>query len=621
MLFKLLWFLRDPAPDPPVSFLVGYFMISLALVHFHFLLVKRLIPSRFQTGVSAVSCLLAGLMCFSLTVYFRFFSVVMPADLMLFADHISDVSSSIETLVSWQDLGFLFPDLVCVASMPFPRLALFLSSLGERVWMLPTRFHAGLLTISLLIWTFLSNPLGVPSLPGWDTDPVLRLSPPVHLLLEGGQAILLRGGFIAPSLEERESVRGKLVERQRSKSSPELPTSPTSLKVPRLASGTNILIVQVESLMSFALTSRVLDGPVMPFMSGLSRESLSLPFFFSQVFFTSDSDFSTLTSLYPLVNHVVHGVSFRNEFRTLPGVLASRGYRTVWASPVRKTFWNASRMNKALGFEETYGQEDLGGGPVGGLYLSDSDFLSKMGGILAAGRSPFFAMLLTFSSHHPFKLKGVPEAIPAGSFPAEMDSETMDYLNSMRVLDGAIGNFFQELEKRGLLENTLIVIYGDHSSPILSRVRGVLKMCRELPQSQTVGRFLGSRVPCLFIHRGHLPAQTNPKICGQIDLAPSILDLMGVQAPFEFLGSSVFSGESGFVANKYFTGRTGDQLFWGRNSAERRFSFVASLPELTPTDPDPLLQSIFDDMELSETMITRNLCLFEEETASGAGSP
>lgn len=187
----------------------------------------------------------------------------------------------------------------------------------------------------------------------------------------------------------------------------------------------------------------------------------------------------------------------------------------------------------------------------------------------AAGR-PFFATALTVSNHKPFLVPepfGDPQRLPlrkrlrlgaiglcalllaglgwwrgrgvlgvpalvALTLLASLGYATLLQLEAtakgrrvdgVRYADAALGAYLDGLEARGLLDSTLVLVVGDHGA----RVYGAA----DIP-------IASYRVPALFLGAGVEPGTRIERLCSQIDLAPTLLELCGLPIPAQFFGRS-----------------------------------------------------------------------------------
>lgn len=100
-------------------------------------------------------------------------------------------------------------------------------------------------------------------------------------------------------------------------------------------------------------------------------------------------------------------------------------------------------------------------------------------------------------------------------------------------MDKQLGRLFQALRERGLADDTLVVITGDHgeafADPHSHRGHGSTVYEEEI------------NVPLIFWNPRLFPGGgRSTNVGGHVDLNPTIADLLGVEAPGEWQGFSMF---------------------------------------------------------------------------------
>jgi len=168
--------------------------------------------------------------------------------------------------------------------------------------------------------------------------------------------------------------------------------------------------------------------------------------------------------------------------------------------------------------------------------INDYDFLYQSLNYLEEAAEPFFAYIITVTSHTPFTFH--PEEHQVGAFRDITSPLVRDFFDSIRFVDYALEMFFRELESRGLKDNTLVVVYSDHEAAI------------ETPEYSSSINFEVNRnikepehIP-LIIRHPELEAGVIDKAGSITDLAPTILNILGFeQASAEFAGTSLLSNE------------------------------------------------------------------------------
>jgi phosphoglycerol transferase MdoB-like AlkP superfamily enzyme len=303
------------------------------------------------------------------------------------------------------------------------------------------------------------------------------------------------------------------------------------------AAGKNLIMIQVESLQDFVIGLRAGEAEVTPCLNALARESLRFTRAFNQTASgnSSDAEFMANVSMFPTAKGVAFMRFAGNSFFSLGSALASRGYATVALHGDRPGFWNRNHIYPALGFERFISKNEFAPGEGIGLGLSDRDFFRQAIGYLAEmkkGGRPFFAFLVTLTSHYPFNFAPIKEQVSGLSFGelgdlSELDEGLLgDYLRSIRYADEQIGSFISGLAAEGLLDESLLVIYGDH--PAIPR-----GLAWDL--GQLLGRDLSSpaswrmiqSIPILIrLPHGAMTGEHDTP-AGQMDIAPTVAALMG----------------------------------------------------------------------------------------------
>ncbi len=311
------------------------------------------------------------------------------------------------------------------------------------------------------------------------------------------------------------------------------------------ASGHDLIVVQAEAFQECVVGLKIDGVEIMPFLSSLGDRQLYFPNILDQTREgnTSDAEYLVLNSQHPLPRGAIAFRRESNDFLTLAHVLAGRGYSTISAHPGVPGFWNRAHLHPRYGFEQTLFAEQLGPGPVIGWGLADEHFLERMLDRLLGWRRPFFAFLVTMGLHHPFDT--FPDELKEISVGALEGSRLGNYLHGMRHFDSSMKTFFDRLEKAGRLDRTLVAIYGDHDA--------------RLAMSPTLLRLVGKqwdpslearldRVPFFVFGAVGDPAGTRRTIGGQIDFAPTLLGLLGIETPACFAGHSLMSERSALAA-------------------------------------------------------------------------
>ncbi|MGL5244587.1 MAG: LTA synthase family protein, partial [Sarcina sp.] len=226
--------------------------------------------------------------------------------------------------------------------------------------------------------------------------------------------------------------------------------------------GKNLLIVQWESLESMVVGKSANGKEITPTLNKLLNHSIYFDNIYEQnrMGTTSDGELMVNTGLLPLRKEkYVLNYSWKKQ-NTLQTMLENKGYTTISTHAEPGGNWNWIEAHKAFGADKIWDINDYIVDEVIGLGLSDRSFFNQVGEKLKSVQSPFYLFMTTLTSHGPFN---IPEQYRDLNLPKEIDESYLGgYLESVRYTDKQLGNFLKQLEENGQLDNTLVVIYGDH---------------------------------------------------------------------------------------------------------------------------------------------------------------
>ncbi len=305
----------------------------------------------------------------------------------------------------------------------------------------------------------------------------------------------------------------------------------------------NVILVIVESLETFPINKTVEGNEITPFLNALIADTLTyfVPHVVSQDKFgrSSDGQFIVNTGLLPVQNGVTCYLG-NKYYRSLATELKSH-YSTkecITLHSFTPTFWNQNSFSTMLGYDKTYGAETWDNTDAIGYVVSDSSLISQSLPKIKSAQQPFLIQLLTASSHDFIDIGHKKRFTISDVY----DQRVARYLEIINYVDRCIKQIFDELQKENLLNNTVIAITGDHNI-FLENKRVSVNYFRDekLKSNQLTMQLLGdySFIP-LIVYNGTKSGMYQ-KIIGQIDIFPTLLDLLGIQSDWKGLGNSVFS--------------------------------------------------------------------------------
>lgn len=297
------------------------------------------------------------------------------------------------------------------------------------------------------------------------------------------------------------------------------------------ASGRNVIMLQLESFQNFLIGLEVDGQEITPNLNQLARKSLYFPNFYQQVGQgnTSDAEFVVNTSFYTPPNGAATTVYADKALPSLPKLMSANGYQTATFHTNDVRFWNRDQLYKALGFDQYYDIDYFGTQDSIAFSASDevlySKTLDKLESMQSSG-NPFYAHIISMSAHHPYTL---PKNKVKLTLPERYkDTLPGNYLISQHYADQAVGQLIAGLKERGLWENSLLVLYGDHLGlPIYSLDRDDKVLMKELYGREYTSADM-INIPLMISAPGVTPGVQLEQIGGQVDILPTIAGLTGV---------------------------------------------------------------------------------------------
>lgn len=330
-------------------------------------------------------------------------------------------------------------------------------------------------------------------------------------------------------------------------------------KYKALFKGKNLMLIQVESMEGFVIRRKIGDQEITPNLNKLLQNSLYFPDFYEQVYngSSADADFLANTSVYP----VRRGSTFfrypDHIYYSLPKMLQKQGYLTTAMHPDKGAFWNWMKGLKGVGFEKCVDAASFNQDESIGLGMSDFSFFQQVEPRVKEMKQPFYTFMVTLTSHIPFNLPTLCRGLVLDK---ELDKSKLGgYFQSVNYTDRAIGQFISKLRKDGLLDNTVIVIYGDHCG-IHKYYADELK---DIKPSQDWWMDNHKRIP-LIIYQNGLQGEELGIKGGQVDIMPTVAYLMGIDdKEYErtAMGRNLLKTQKDFavLANQTYVGESVDQ--------------------------------------------------------------
>lgn len=306
----------------------------------------------------------------------------------------------------------------------------------------------------------------------------------------------------------------------------------------------NIIMVQLESFQGSVIGQTINGQELTPHLNELKQESLYFESFYHQTHEgrTSDAEFITNTSLYPLKSGSVYTRFPDNEFGALPQLLKDSGYDTAAMHAYDKGFWNRDKVYDNLGFNHFFSNKDYPDNKEIGMALNDQQFLTKSIEHMETLQEPFFSFLVALTSHTPYEIPKDERELDLTGYD---DPMLKRYYQTVHYVDQGVGLMIDELKAKNMWDDALVIFYGDHDSGLTNEGS---ELREKAGIDNPVDLFELDRQVPLFIKK---PKQQDGKIIkengGQIDIAPTIVDLLNLESPY-MMGNSLLDDEPNVTA-------------------------------------------------------------------------
>ncbi|MCQ2008804.1 LTA synthase family protein [Sporolactobacillus sp. STSJ-5] len=311
------------------------------------------------------------------------------------------------------------------------------------------------------------------------------------------------------------------------------------------AKGMNVIYISLESLQSFAINYKMPNGQeVTPFLNKLTAGADDTTYF--KNFYhqtgsgkTSDAEFMMENSLFPLSQGPVFQMKGLNTYQAAPAMMNQRGYETAVFHGNVKSFWNRDQMYKSLGYERFFDSKyyDMSAENTKNYGMKDKPFLKETIPYLSNLKQPFYSKLILLSNHFPFGMDKEDTTFQPGDFG---DSVVNNYFQSANYMDQAVEQFFTDLKKAGLFDNTVIIMYGDHYGLSENHNDAMAKVLGKDEITPFDNAQL-QKVP-LFIHIPKVAGGTVSTYGGEVDVRPTLMSLLGINTKnYIQFGTDLFS--------------------------------------------------------------------------------
>lgn len=322
--------------------------------------------------------------------------------------------------------------------------------------------------------------------------------------------------------------------------------TPDSSNYDGIASGMNLFVVQLESIQEFPIGMEINGKEITPNLNRFFDENIHISNMHASSYTTTaDSEHSFITSIYPSENGEAFSKYYSNTYDDVFENFKKAGYTNVYAHGNYDTFWNRKNVFSKYQLDKVYFIDSFADtSELIRTYLSDELLYRQIFDMIPETDSPVFIDLVAASSHKPFELSGIQNKESKVSIDVGKYSGTQlgNYLEACNYADWAFGIFLNELRQRGLYDNSVIFVYGDHYGMTMYDEDLIDFLGEDLQNYNTAKmQYEFSRVACGM----RIPGISNVEISyptSKVDIKPTLMQIFGLKDTFS-LGTSIFEAK------------------------------------------------------------------------------
>ncbi len=305
----------------------------------------------------------------------------------------------------------------------------------------------------------------------------------------------------------------------------------------------NILFIHAESVQQMFLNSEINNQVITPNLNKLASEGLYFSNYYSQesVGTSSDTEFTITNSILPVGTGTVFINYDYNNYQSMIKSFEEIGYYTFSMHGNICEYWNRNQMYQAIGYDHFYCYNDYDLTDQIGIGLSDKSFFSQSADIISDihnNHDKFYGTLIMLTNHTPFYNDGKVE-FDVGNMEG---TKIGNYLKLLHYADEAIGEFITKLDDLGVLEDTVIVIYGDHDAKFtIKQYEEYLGKDIDFYEYEQL-----TKVPLIIWTKDKQVQGEITKIMGAYDVMPTLANMFDFECEYA-LGHDIFSIDENIV--------------------------------------------------------------------------
>jgi len=288
----------------------------------------------------------------------------------------------------------------------------------------------------------------------------------------------------------------------------------------------NVIVILLESFSQYLVHGMEWENTVenhqgyCPFLDSLSHKAIS----FNGIA-NGHRTIEALPAIFggtpKLLNKSIVESTFANNYVYSPvEILKDKGFNTLFFHGAKNGTMNIESYCRSIGFNSYYGKNEYPNpdDDDGCWGISDRSYLKYVAQQLNTMRQPFFASVLTLSSHNPF-------IIPKDAEGLEIKNGTHPIHAVASYTDHAVREFFEKISHYSWYDSTLFVITADHTGT------------GSIPLSDNI--FMTTQIPIILFHP-QAKVSMNLGAMQQLDIMPTIFSYLNMDQPLFSYGNNKF---------------------------------------------------------------------------------
>ncbi|WP_057756513.1 LTA synthase family protein [Weissella kandleri] len=388
-----------------------------------------------------------------------------------------------------------------------------------------------------------------------------------------------------------------------------------------VAKGKNVFVIHLESFQQFGLGMQINGQEVTPFLNSLYNSDSTIAFdnFFNQVGQgkTSDAENMLETGTFGLSSGSLfasHGSD--QTFQAMPAILhQSEGYSSAVFHGNNASFWNRNNVYKNMGYQyffdasyyDTSGDKAMGYGLKDKLLFNDSiKYLERL-------QQPFYAKYITVTNHFPYTLDDN-DKDPNFQTTSTTSDIVNGYFETNHYLDQSVREFYQYLDKSGLAQNSVVVLYGDHYGISNSENKALAPVLNKNPDEWTDWDDQQlQRVPFMINIPNWHGGGINHTYGGEIDVMPTLLRILDVDNPNQYVnvGQNLLDDKRNqivaFRNNNWITPKYSRV---GSNIYDNQGQVIEKLTKQQQAEVDKIQDEVNQQLNVSDAINQKDLLRF-----------